>query len=180
MSEAQTFTRKQIELKKQEVLAKESELQALKTEYKHMKGNVHKRAGSSKPNGITAPRLLKPEACDFFKVPHGTKMARYEIGTKLYSWMKERKLTDEDDKRILHIQHPSANALRKLLKVPDSEQTLTNATLNKYVSALLDPKDHLEEKKEAIEQVSQAVVAAAPVQTEEPKKKRGRPPKTSV
>ena len=75
---------------------------------KLVKANVKKSksrastGGKKTPSGFAKPTKLSDALCDFLAIPHGSELARTEVTRKINAYIKEEKLQDEKDKRIIH------------------------------------------------------------------------------
>ena len=83
------------------------------------------------PSGFAKPTLISDQLCDFLGKPVGSEVARTEVTKFLSSYIKENKLQDANQKKVIH---PDAK-LKALLKCDDSTE-LTFFTIQKYM------KDH--------------------------------------
>ena len=88
------------------------------------------RSGDSKrpPSGFAKPALISDALCQFLGVSKGSEMARTEVTKYLTKYIKEHKLQDEKNKRIIVCD----SKLTALLKVqPNDEVTYFN--LQRYM-----------------------------------------------
>ena len=88
------------------------------------------RSGDSKrpPSGFAKPALISDALCQFLGVSKGSEMARTEVTKYLTKYIKEHKLQDEKNKRIIICD----SKLTALLKVqPNDEVTYFN--LQRYM-----------------------------------------------
>ena len=89
------------------------------------------RSGDSKrpPSGFAKPALISDALCQFLGVSKGSEMARTEVTKYLTKYIKEHKLQDEKNKRIIICD----SKLTALLKVqPNDEVTYFN--LQRYMN----------------------------------------------
>jgi len=68
--------------------------------------------------GICKPVLISDELCSFIGKEKGTQMARTEVTKYLIQYIKENKLQQDDNKRIIQ---PDDN-LKNLLKIENNEE----------------------------------------------------------
>lgn len=87
-------------------------------------------SGDSKrpPSGFAKPALISDPLCQFLSVPSGTEMARTEVTKYLTKYIKEHKLQDSDNKRIINCD----SKLASLLNVNPSDE-VTYFNLQKYM-----------------------------------------------
>lgn len=88
------------------------------------------RSGDSKrpPSGFAKPALISDALCQFLGVSKGSEMARTEVTKYLTKYIKEHKLQDEKNRRIIICD----SKLTSLLKVqPNDEVTYFN--LQRYM-----------------------------------------------
>ncbi len=88
------------------------------------------RSGDSKrpPSGFAKPALISDALCQFLGVSKGSEMARTEVTKYLTKYIKEHKLQDEKNRRIIICD----SKLTALLKVqPNDEVTYFN--LQRYM-----------------------------------------------
>ena len=71
----------------------------IKTLEKEAKKNKNK--GNKKPTGFASPTSVTPEICKFMEVPEGTKLARTEVTKFLIKYIKENKLQNPTQKKII-------------------------------------------------------------------------------
>ena len=88
-----------------------------------------RRQGTRTPSGFVKPTLISSELAKFVGVPDGTLMARTEVTKQINCYIKEHKLQDPSNGRIII---PDAT-LGKLLNIKKDEQ-LTFFNLQKYMS----------------------------------------------
>ena len=82
-----------------------------------------------KPSGFVKPTDITPELAKFLGKDKGVQMARTEVTREINKYIREHKLQDPSNGRIIK---PDAS-LRKLLKVKNSDE-LTYFNLQKYMS----------------------------------------------
>ena len=88
-----------------------------------------RKSGTRAPSGFVKPTLISSELAKFVGVPDGTLMARTEVTKQINCYIKEHKLQDPSNGRIII---PDAT-LGKLLNIKKDEQ-LTFFNLQKYMS----------------------------------------------
>lgn len=69
------------------------------------------------PSGFAKPTYLSPELCTFLKLEPGSELARTEVTKRLLGYVKDNKLQNVENKRIIDTDE----ALKTLLHPPDSE-----------------------------------------------------------
>lgn len=115
---------------------------AIRQDFKHLskvveremkaaqKASAKKRrsSGNRQPSGFIKPTLITDELANFLGKSSGTEMARTEVSKEINQYIRENKLQDESNGRIIR---PDAK-LKKLLRVgPDEELTYFN--LQRYM-----------------------------------------------
>lgn len=75
------------------------------------------------PSGFAKPTKLSDGLCDFLDVPHGTELARTDVTRRINAYIKEQKLQDEKDRRIIH---PDAKLAAVLERTGDKPLTFFN------------------------------------------------------
>lgn len=80
------------------------------------------------PSGFAKPTIISDELCSFLGKPIGTEVARTEVTKFLSSYIKEHKLQDTVNKKVIH---PDAK-LKALLNCSESDE-LTFFTIQKYM-----------------------------------------------
>ena len=95
------------------------------------KANAKKkrRQGTRTPSGFVKPTLISSELAKFLGKSDGTLMARTEVTKQINGYIKEHKLQDPTNGRIIIPD----DTLTKLLKIKKDEQ-LTFFNLQKYMS----------------------------------------------
>ena len=82
-----------------------------------------------KPSGFVKPTLITDELATFLNRESGSMMARTEVTREINKYIREHKLQDPENGRVIH---PDA-ALRSLLNVKKNEE-LTYFNLQRYMS----------------------------------------------
>ena len=90
-----------------------------------------RKQGEHKPSGITKPTLLSDELAKFLNKPSGTTMARTQVTREINAYIRENKLKDPTDGKIINPD----KRLKTLLRVGAGEQ-LTFFNLQKYMKHL--------------------------------------------
>lgn len=94
------------------------------------KASAKKRrsSGNRQPSGFIKPTLITDELASFLGREKGTEMARTEVSKEINQYIRQKKLQDENNGRIIR---PDP-ALKKLLRVGDNEE-LTYFNLQRYM-----------------------------------------------
>ena len=58
-------------------------------------------SGMKHQSGIAKPGFISPELCDFLGVSKGTEMARTEVIKYVNKYIKEQKLQDQNNKKVI-------------------------------------------------------------------------------
>ena len=103
----------------------------IKKQMKSLKKNVLKKKikGNRKPSGFAKPSKVTKELCDFMNKNDGTEIARTDVTKALVAYIKENKLENEKNSKIIK---PDAK-LKYLLGIND-EEVLTYFTIQKYMN----------------------------------------------
>lgn len=88
-----------------------------------------KRNGTKTPSGFAKPSKISKELCQFMNKPDGTHIARTEVTQYIIKYIKEHKLQDDKDKRIIQADEKLLN----LLKLSDKEE-LNYFNLQSYMN----------------------------------------------
>ena len=98
-----------------------------------LKSGKKRRAQSANPNrkpsGFVKPTLITDELATFLNRESGAMMARTEVTREINKYIRENKLQDPNNGRVIHPD----DALRSLLNVKKNEE-LTYFNLQKYMS----------------------------------------------
>ena len=78
----------------------------------------NKNKGNRKPSGFAKPTKVTKELCEFMKKEEGTEIARTEVTRALVAYIKENKLEDTNNSKIISPD----NKLKILLGIEDGEQ----------------------------------------------------------
>jgi chromatin remodeling complex protein RSC6 len=119
-----------------------SQICGLQTIIKGLEKNVRKQAktlkkmdtknknkGNRKPSGFARPTKVTNELCEFMKKKEGTEIARTEVTRALCSYIKEHKLENTDNSKII----APDDKLKNLLGIEEGEE-LTYFTIQKYMN----------------------------------------------
>ena len=121
-------------VKNQIVNLQQSLKQLEKNVKKQMKGLKkesvkNKNKGNRKPSGFAKPSKVTKELCEFMNKTEGTEIARTEVTKALVSYIKENKLENENNSKIIKPD----NKLKILLELEDGEE-LTYFNIQKYMN----------------------------------------------
>jgi len=89
----------------------------------------NKNKGNRKPSGFAKPSKVTKELCEFMNKTEGTEIARTEVTKSLVTYIKENKLENESNSKIIKPD----NKLKFLLGVEEGEQ-LTYFNIQKYMN----------------------------------------------
>lgn len=120
------------------------------------KASAKKRrsSGNRQPSGFIKPTLITDELATFLGKISGTEMARTEVSKEINQYIRENKLQDPSNGRIIR---PDSK-LKKLLRVgPDEELTYFN--LQRYMKHHFVKKDALEAAGSTAAALSAAALA---------------------
>jgi chromatin remodeling complex protein RSC6 len=114
----------------------------LKKQMKNLKKEViknkNKNKGNRKPSGFAKPSKVTKELCYFMNKTEGTEIARTEVTKALVSYIKENKLENDVNSRIISPD----NKLKVLLGIEDGEE-LTYFNIQKYMNKHFVKKEEL-------------------------------------
>ena len=85
--------------------------------------------GNRKPSGFAKPTKISDKLCEFMNKPKGSELARTEVTQHLISYIKENKLQNESNKRIII---PDKH-LKTLLGIGDKDE-LNYFNLQSYMN----------------------------------------------
>ena len=88
-----------------------------------------RKSGNRQPSGFVKPTLISPALAAFLGKPQGTEMARTEVTREINGYIRQHKLQDKDNGRIIR---PDSK-LKSLLNIGAGEE-LTYFNLQKYMS----------------------------------------------
>lgn len=102
------------------------------------------RKPDAKPGGFRKPVKISDEMCEFIGIPKGKKLARTEVSKKLNEYIRDKKLQNEKDRRIIEPDE-------KLLSLFSDDYTedcrLDFFTMQKYIKHHYIKDDDTEEAK---------------------------------
>ena len=119
---------------RQNITAVQNEIRMLeRTIKKEIKGykkqtEKNKTKGNRKPSGFARPSKVTPELLSFMNKSAGESVARTEVTQYLISYIKEKNLQSEENKKII----TPDESLRSLLSCGDDEVNYFN--LQKYMN----------------------------------------------
>ena len=121
-------------VKNQIVNLQQSLKQLEKNVKKQMKGlkkeaTKNKNKGNRKPSGFAKPSKVTKELCEFMNKTEGTEIARTEVTKALVSYIKENKLENETNSKVIQ---PDTK-LKFLLGLEEGEE-LTYFNIQKYMN----------------------------------------------
>jgi len=101
---------------------------------KQMKGlkkeaTKNKNKGNRKPSGFAKPSKVTKELCEFMNKTEGTEIARTEVTKALVTYIKENKLENETNSKVIKPD----NKLKFLLGLEEGEE-LTYFNIQKYMN----------------------------------------------
>lgn len=99
----------------------------MKTLQKDVSKNKNK--GNRKPSGFAKPSKVSNELCVFMNKTEGTEIARTEVTRALCSYIKENKLENKENSKII----APDDKLKTLLGIEDGEE-LTYFTIQKFMN----------------------------------------------
>ena len=89
-----------------------------------------KNRGNKQPSGFAKPTKISSELCDFLDKPEGTEMARTEVTQQLIKYIKEQKLQNTENKKIIQPDEK----LTALLDINSKETQLTYFNLQSFMN----------------------------------------------
>jgi chromatin remodeling complex protein RSC6 len=103
----------------------------VKKQMKGLKKEVvkNKVKGNRKPSGFAKPSKVTKELCDFMKRNEGTEIARTEVTKALIEYIKENKLENQTNSKIIIPDEK----LKFLLGIEDGQE-LTYFNIQKYMT----------------------------------------------
>ena len=122
--------------------AVKTQINTLQQSLKQLEKNVKKRMkgfkkeviknkgkGNRKPSGFAKPSKVSKELCEFMKKSEGTEIARTEVTKVLIEYIKENKLENQTNSKIIIPD----DKLKFLLGIEDGHQ-LTYFNIQKYMT----------------------------------------------
>lgn len=88
-----------------------------------------KNKGNRQPSGFAKPSKVTKELCEFMNKSEGTEIARTEVTRALVAYIKENKLENTTNSKIISPDEK----LKTLLELNDSDE-LTYFTIQKYMN----------------------------------------------
>ena len=103
----------------------------VKKQMKTLKKDVtkNKNKGNRKPSGFAKPSKVTKELCEFMNKTEGTEIARTEVTRALVTYIKENKLENTENSKII-----SPDDKLKILLGLDDSQELTYFNIQKYMN----------------------------------------------
>jgi chromatin remodeling complex protein RSC6 len=104
---------------------------SVKKQMKGLKKEVvkTKNKGNRQPSGFAKPSKVTKELCEFMNKEEGTEIARTEVTRALVSYIKENKLENTINSKIISPD----NKLKNLLGLDDNQE-LTYFNIQKYMN----------------------------------------------
>tara|TARA_B110000967_G_scaffold208317_2_gene260114 strand:+ start:4974 stop:5447 length:474 start_codon:yes stop_codon:yes gene_type:complete len=84
---------------------------------------------SRKPSGFAEETTISTDLCEFLGKDHGTKIARTDVTRHICSYIKEKSLQNEENKRVI----VPDTKLKSLLGVTDTDE-ITYFNLQRYMN----------------------------------------------
>jgi len=130
----ETITSSLLLLKTQVLNIQQNLKQLEKNVKKQMKGlkkeaTKNKNKGNRKPSGFAKPSKVTKELCDFMNKNEGTEIARTEVTKALVTYIKENKLENENNSKII-----KPDEKLKFLLGLEEGQELTYFNIQKYMN----------------------------------------------
>ena len=96
---------------------------------KEITKNKNKNKGNRKPSGFAKPSKVTIELCEFMNKKEGTEIARTEVTKALCSYIKDNKLENKENSKIIYPD----NKLKTLLGIEEGQE-LTYFTIQKFMN----------------------------------------------
>ena len=119
-----------------------SQISMLSNQVKALEKNVKKRIkqlereakknsnkGNRKASGFAVPTPISTDLCKFMGKPKGFKMARTEVTKYIIQYIKDKKLPDKKNKKVINPD----KALKSLLDIKDEDE-VTYFNLQKFMN----------------------------------------------
>jgi upstream activation factor subunit UAF30 len=105
---------------------------SVKKEIKELKKKIvkNKHKVARQPSGFAKPCKVTKELCEFMNKEEGTQIARTEVTKVLISYVKDNKLNNGENGKIILPD----NKLKTLLGIKDGDVDLTYFTIQKYMN----------------------------------------------
>jgi upstream activation factor subunit UAF30 len=91
--------------------------------------NKNKNNGNRKPSGFAKPSKVTKELCEFMNKAEGSEIARTEVTRALVAYIKENKLENTSNSKII-----SPDDKLKVLLGLDDSQELTYFNIQKFMN----------------------------------------------
>lgn len=96
------------------------------------------------PSGFCKPRQISAELAMFLNVDNNTSLSSPELTKLITNYIRINKLQLEEDNRIIDLNKPGGEKLRKLLKIPENQElsffNLQHYTKTHFVGDADEPK----------------------------------------
>jgi chromatin remodeling complex protein RSC6 len=104
---------------------------SVKKQMKGLKKEVtkNKNKGNRKPSGFAKPSKVTKELCEFMNKNEGTEIARTDVTRALVAYIKENKLENQTNSKII-----TPDEKLKFLLGIEEEQELTYFNIQKYMN----------------------------------------------
>jgi chromatin remodeling complex protein RSC6 len=104
---------------------------SVKKQMKGLKKEVtkNKNKGNRKPSGFAKPSKVTKELCEFMNKNEGTEIARTDVTRALVAYIKENKLENQTNSKII-----TPDEKLKFLLGIEEEQQLTYFNIQKYMN----------------------------------------------
>tara|TARA_X000001036_G_C20578978_1_gene765917 strand:+ start:103 stop:600 length:498 start_codon:yes stop_codon:yes gene_type:complete len=102
----------------------------IKKQMKSLKKEVSKgkQKGNRKPSGFAKPSKISKDLSEFMKIEEGKEVARTEVTQYLINYIKDKELTNKENKKIIQPDE----TLKTLLECGEEEVTYFN--IQKYMN----------------------------------------------
>ena len=103
-----------------------------KREIRQLRKNQKKqrvKKDPKKPNVFETDISISNQLCDFFEIPHGSKMSRNEVTHKLHKFCDDNNLMQKDNRRIIIVN----DKLRPLLRNYTPGEQITWLNIQSYI-----------------------------------------------
>ena len=105
---------------------------SVKKELNYLKKKIikSKNKGHREPSGFAKPCKVTKELCNFMNKEEGTEIARTEVTKALISYVKENKLNNGENGKVILPDEK----LKTLLGIQNEDDELTYFTIQKYMN----------------------------------------------